>query len=59
VIALAGERGRIEKLQAQEGAKLIMSTVEKGVRAGLRELGNDLGRYAEGLEKLARGWREA
>jgi hypothetical protein len=30
--------------------------VNRGVAHGLRELGRDMGRYAEGLENIARAW---
>jgi hypothetical protein len=33
--------------------------VSKGVEHGLRELGRDMARYAEGLEKIARAWTSA
>jgi hypothetical protein len=36
----------------------VLRTVQEGVSHGLRELGTTMGRYAEGLEKIARSWTE-
>jgi hypothetical protein len=56
VIALEAERAAIEKMEPQKAAEAITRTVNKGVEHGLRELGRDMARYAEGLEKIARAW---
>ena len=56
VIALEAERAAIEKMPPEKAAEAITRTVSKGVEHGLRELGLDMARYAEGLEKIARAW---
>jgi hypothetical protein len=59
VIALEAERTAIEKMSPEKAAEAITRTVSKGVEHGLRELGRDMARYAEGLEKIARAWTSA
>jgi hypothetical protein len=56
VIAIETERAQIEKMAPEKAVEAIKSAVNRGVGRGLRELGTDMGRYAEGLEKIARGW---
>jgi hypothetical protein len=56
VIALEPERTEIEKMAPEKAVEAITRAVNRGVEHGLRELGADMGRYAEGLEKIARSW---
>ena len=56
VIALESERVEIEKMSTEKAAEAITRAVRRGVEHGLRELGEDMARYAEGLEKIARAW---
>jgi hypothetical protein len=56
VIALDAERAEIEKMPTDKAAEAVTRAVRSGVEHGLRELGKDMARYAEGLEKIARAW---
>jgi hypothetical protein len=56
VIALEAERAEIEKMPVEKAVETIKAAVNRGVAHGLRELGRDMGRYAEGLENIARAW---
>ena len=56
VVALEKARKEIDKLAPERAKDVVLRAVKEGVSHGLRELGRDMGRYAEGLEKLARSW---
>ena len=56
VIGLERERARIDKLEPQEAAAEVMRGAHAGVRHGLRQLGDDMARYADGLAKVAADW---
>jgi hypothetical protein len=43
-------------MPAEKAAEAIKGVVRRGVEHGLRELGRDMARYAEGLQKIARAW---
>jgi hypothetical protein len=42
-------------MDAEQAAHVVMEAVNRGITLGLRGFGKELGRYAEGLEVLARG----
>jgi hypothetical protein len=54
---LAEQRAEIEEMEPEQAVEAITRIARNGVVGGLRELGTDLGRYAEGLERLAGGLR--
>jgi hypothetical protein len=56
VIGLERERLAIEKMPPAKAVEAITNAVKNGVAQGLRELGADMGKYAEGLERIARSW---
>jgi hypothetical protein len=55
IVALAAERAKLTELEPQLAARAIQEATRKGVFAGLRSLGRDLGGFAEGIEQIARG----
>ena len=58
VVALEKRKAEIDKLAPEQAKEIVLRAVQEGVSHGLRELGTAMGRYAEGLEKIARSWTE-
>jgi hypothetical protein len=56
VIALAREREALQRMTPAKASDAITRLTREGVRNGMRELGRDIGRYGEGLQKLAKAW---
>jgi hypothetical protein len=55
IAALAGERDTLLRLDPEEAAERMLGIARKGITHGLRGLGAELGHYAEGLSRLAKG----
>ena len=55
ILLLAEQRAEIQEMEPEQAVAAITRFAQEGVLRGLRELGADMARYAEGLEGLARG----
>jgi hypothetical protein len=53
IVGLAGERAKLTQIDPQEASALVFRVAREGVAKGLRGLGVDLGRFADGLGRFA------
>jgi hypothetical protein len=53
IVNLAKHRNKLESLEPNEAVTEIIRVIREGILTGLKGLGADIARYAEGLEKLA------
>ena len=58
IAEVAAEKEKLLRLDPEEAAEAVVKVVRQGVTKGLHGLGTQLGRYAEGLERLASGLRD-
>lgn len=58
IAALALERKKLLSLDPEEAAEIIGRIAREGITKGMHGLGTDLGRYADGLGRLAHGLKQ-
>jgi len=58
IVALAAEREKLIEFDPHEAAGVVVRVAGEGITKGLHGLGVELGRYAEGLGRLAHGLKQ-
>jgi hypothetical protein len=58
IAALAAEREKLLRLDPEEAVEIIVRIVREGITKGMHGLGTELGRYADGLGRLAHGLKQ-